>query len=114
VLREIRKAEATASLCEARLVDGLTDEEVRGLFVQARAGGYRALASDVRTFARQAFRLAPAPFDEARAAQQAVSRASAAPREIARSTSSARQARAAKRAIAGLEERIARSASGEG
>ena len=36
VLREIRKEGGEASLCEARLVEGLTDEEVRHLFLRAR------------------------------------------------------------------------------
>jgi len=50
VLREIHKERGEASLCEARLVEGLTDDEVRGLFLRAREEDYRALASDIRTF----------------------------------------------------------------
>src|SRR5262249_45521998 len=54
VLREIEKEGGEASLCEARLVDGLTDDEVRALFLRAREEDSRALASDIRTFAQQA------------------------------------------------------------
>jgi hypothetical protein len=54
ILREIHKEHGEASLCEARLVDGLTDEEVRGLFHRAREEDFRALASDVRKFASEA------------------------------------------------------------
>lgn len=52
LLREIKAEGGDASLCEARLVDGLTDDEVRALFVQAREADYRALAADLRAFAR--------------------------------------------------------------
>jgi hypothetical protein len=52
VLREIHKEGADASLCEARLIDGLSDQEVRNLFLSAREADYRALGSDIRKFAR--------------------------------------------------------------
>jgi len=54
VLREIQQDGGEVSLCEARLVDGLTDEEVRSSFSSAREADYRALATEVRTFAQQA------------------------------------------------------------
>jgi hypothetical protein len=54
VLREIQQDGGEASLCEARLVDGLTDDQVRSSFLAARESDYRALASEVRTFAQQA------------------------------------------------------------
>lgn len=50
VLREIQKEGAEASLCEARLIDGLSDHEVRGLFLSAREADYRTLGSDIRKF----------------------------------------------------------------
>jgi hypothetical protein len=53
VLREIHKERGEASLCEARLVEGLTDEEVRGLFLRAREEDYRTLASAVRKFVHE-------------------------------------------------------------
>jgi hypothetical protein len=54
MLREIAEAGGEASLCEARLVDGLTDEEVHRSFQEARESDYRAVAKDVRTLAQEA------------------------------------------------------------
>lgn len=53
MLREIHQEGGEASLCEARLIDGLTDDEVRTSFRDAREADYRALATQVRTFARE-------------------------------------------------------------
>jgi hypothetical protein len=53
MLRQIREEGGEASLCEARLVDGLTDHEVRVLFASAREADYRSLGSDIRAFARE-------------------------------------------------------------
>src|SRR4029077_10069999 len=52
ILREIRSESGDASLCEARLVDGLTDDEVRRLFTEAREADYRALCTEIRAFAQ--------------------------------------------------------------
>jgi len=52
ILREIRSESGDASLCEARLVDGLTDDEVRRLFTEAREADYRALCAEIRAFAQ--------------------------------------------------------------
>ncbi len=52
VLREVRKEGGDASLYEARLLDGITDDEIRASFQRAREGDYRALASEIRDFAR--------------------------------------------------------------
>lgn len=49
VLRELRAAGAQGSLCEARLIDGLGDDELRAAFLAAREADYRALATDART-----------------------------------------------------------------
>ncbi|MEW6267828.1 MAG: chromate resistance protein ChrB domain-containing protein [Thermodesulfobacteriota bacterium] len=54
VLREIQQDGGEASLCEARLVDGLTDDEIRSSFRAAREADYRELATQVRAFARDA------------------------------------------------------------
>src|SRR5262245_61561917 len=54
MLREIQQDGGEASLCEARLVDGLTDDEVRATFLKARENDYRTLAAEIRTFARDA------------------------------------------------------------
>ena len=53
LLREIHKEGGDASLCEARLVDGLTDEAVRGLFVEAREADYRSLGAEIRRLAHE-------------------------------------------------------------
>lgn len=53
IVREIQKERGEASLCEARLVEGLTDEEVRGLFMRAREADYRALAGEIRAFVHE-------------------------------------------------------------
>src|SRR3954447_17496033 len=40
VLREIERGDGEGVICEARLVDGMTDEQVRGLFDAARDSDY--------------------------------------------------------------------------
>src|SRR5215472_8519365 len=40
LLREIREGGGEAFVCEARLIDGLSDEEVRALFDRARDADY--------------------------------------------------------------------------
>lgn len=52
VLRELRADGAEGSLCEARLIDGRTDDEVRADFVAAREADYRTLAQEVRRLAQ--------------------------------------------------------------
>jgi hypothetical protein len=47
-------------LCEARLIDGLSDHEVRALFNAARDADYEALANDARVLTETA-RQEPAP-----------------------------------------------------
>ncbi len=49
VLREIVKDGGEATLCEARLVEGLDDAEVRRAFHGAREADYAAIAADART-----------------------------------------------------------------
>lgn len=52
MLREIHKDGGDASLCEARLVEGLSDEALRESFRAAREADYRSLATDVRVLGR--------------------------------------------------------------
>jgi hypothetical protein len=52
LLREIVEAGGEALVCEARLIDGLTDQEVRALFDRARNADYDKLAEEVRALAR--------------------------------------------------------------
>ncbi len=51
LLKEVRAAGGEALLCEARLVDGLSDEEVRELFNEARDADYGEIAAEARVIA---------------------------------------------------------------
>jgi hypothetical protein len=48
VMREIIEAGGDASICEARFVEGLSDEQVEALFNAARDADYAQLAEEVR------------------------------------------------------------------
>src|SRR5436190_20812018 len=48
LLREIVEGGGEAFLCETRLIDGLTDEQIRKLFDEARDADYGAVTKDVR------------------------------------------------------------------
>ena len=48
VLREIIEGGGDGTLCEARLVDGVTDQQVEALFQAARTADYRQIADDAR------------------------------------------------------------------
>src|SRR5262249_36669295 len=48
LVREITEGGGEAMICEARLIDGLTDQEVRSLFDSARDADYEALAKEAR------------------------------------------------------------------
>ena len=50
LLREIRDGGGEALICEAKLVDGLSDEEVQSMFNAAREADYDSLAKEVRAF----------------------------------------------------------------
>jgi hypothetical protein len=49
LLREIEEGGGEGMICEANLVDGLSDQEVRGLFDAARDADYAEIASALRT-----------------------------------------------------------------
>src|SRR5215213_10490992 len=51
LLREIVQGGGEAVVCEARLVEGLTDQEVRALFDRARDEDYEELAKELRALA---------------------------------------------------------------
>jgi len=51
VLREIVKGGGDASIVEARFIDGLSDEQVTGLFQTAREDDYRDVAEQARSVA---------------------------------------------------------------
>ncbi len=48
VLREIVEGRGEASLCEARFVDGLSDDQVEALFQEARSKDYGEIAEEAR------------------------------------------------------------------
>ena len=48
VVREIGEGGGEASLCEARFIDGLSDEEIEGLFQAARSAEYAEIAEEAR------------------------------------------------------------------
>lgn len=51
VLREIVEGGGEASLCEARFVDGLSDDQVEALFQAARGADYSEIAEEARRLA---------------------------------------------------------------
>jgi hypothetical protein len=52
LMREIVEGGGEAFLCETRLIDGLSDEQVQKLFDQARDADYEALVKDARTLTK--------------------------------------------------------------
>jgi hypothetical protein len=52
LLREIVEGGGEAFLCETRLIDGLSDEQVRKLFDEARDGDYQAVTKEVRALVK--------------------------------------------------------------
>jgi len=53
ILREIVEGGGDASLVEARLIEGLDDEQVKEMFRAARDADYQAVAADARELARR-------------------------------------------------------------
>src|ERR1700712_2136125 len=51
LLKEILEGGGEAMVCEARLIDGLSDQEVRRLFNTARDDDYEALGKEARLLA---------------------------------------------------------------
>src|SRR3979409_1290862 len=49
LLRDVVGGGGEAFVCEARLIDGLSDEEIRRLFDQARDADYEEIAKEART-----------------------------------------------------------------
>ncbi len=61
LLREIGEGGGEAFICEARLIDGLSDHEVRALFDDARDADYEAIAKEARTIAEALGADGPSP-----------------------------------------------------
>jgi hypothetical protein len=53
-MKEIAAADGEGMIVEARLIDGLSDDAVRGLFKSAREADYRALAKEIRAMEKDA------------------------------------------------------------
>src|SRR5690242_17502248 len=53
LLREIEQGGGEGLICEANLVDGLSDQEVRGLFDAARDADYGEIATELRPLASE-------------------------------------------------------------
>jgi hypothetical protein len=52
LLKEIVEGGGEAMVCEARLIDGLSDAQVRALFDAARDADYEAIADEIRSLAK--------------------------------------------------------------
>src|SRR2546430_9536226 len=52
LLREIEQGGGEAFVCEARLIDGLSDQEIRALFDKARDADYAQVVKDARALAK--------------------------------------------------------------
>jgi hypothetical protein len=66
LLREIVDGGGEACICEAKMIDGLSDQDIRAQFEEARDADYREIAVEARTIAETA-RTAGAMADAARA-----------------------------------------------
>jgi hypothetical protein len=66
VLREIERGGGEGVICEARLVDGMSDEQARGVFDAARDADYAEVADELRKIAARLKRLRRAPAPEAK------------------------------------------------
>jgi len=59
LLREIQEGGGEALVCEARIIDGMTDREVRTLFDRARDSDYQEIATEARELAKALKRKVP-------------------------------------------------------
>ena len=64
LLREIEQAGGEGMICEANLIDGLTDQELKGLFDAARNADYDEIASQLRSIRPPGRRKRKAATDE--------------------------------------------------
>jgi hypothetical protein len=53
ILREILAEGGDASLCEARFIEGLSNQEIEGLFQSAREADYKELVNELRNISAQ-------------------------------------------------------------
>jgi hypothetical protein len=74
VLREIVEGGGDASLVEARLIEGLNDEQVKEMFRTARDADYQTIAEEVRQLGRGLPRKGEIPEEKRREIETAVAR----------------------------------------
>src|SRR5689334_13470851 len=72
--KEIEAAGGDAFVCEARLVEGVTDAQLRALFDQARDADYGAVAAEAARFARHLSGKRPPQADALASARNAIPR----------------------------------------
>jgi hypothetical protein len=70
VLREITEGGGEASVCEAHFVDGLSDDQIEGLFQAARGAEYGELATEARRLAE--LPLPEGPIEDGRRTQSEI------------------------------------------
>ena len=70
VVREITEGGGEASVCEARFVDGLSDDQIEGLFQAARGAEYGELAEEARRLAE--LPLPEGPIEDGRRTQSEI------------------------------------------
>jgi hypothetical protein len=112
LLREITEGGGEAVVCEARLIDGLSDEEVRALFNRARGEDYDAIAKEARSIAAE-LGDAPPPDKRAEAKAQLSRLKNRLAQVVAIDFFGAERRPPAEGLLAELEERVAEPATPE-
>jgi hypothetical protein len=64
LLREVEEGGGEGMVCEARLIDGLDDQEVQALFDSVRDADYEEIAAKLRTIAAKLRKRKKAPIEE--------------------------------------------------
>lgn len=108
--REIAEAGGEAMVCEARLIEGLSDHEVRALFDAARDAEYEAIAKEARTLASSVKR-SPSPERRSEAKAQLARLRNRLTQVVAIDFFGANGREAAEGLVAGLEAKLADDAS---
>jgi hypothetical protein len=101
--QEITAGGGEAALCEARFIDGLSDQQVRALFDAARDADYGAIAKEAEVFANE---LAVQPEKRTEAPRQIARLRRALTQVVGIDFFDANARQAAEAALAGLEARL--------
>ena len=110
LLREITEGGGEAVVCEARLIDGVSDEEVRALFNRARGEDYDAIAKEARSIGAE-FGDQPPPAKRAEAKGQLARLKNRLAQVVAIDFFGADRRPPAEGLLAELEERVAEPAA---